>query len=168
MEATRDLAEEAGLDWREVHEQCPPRQRAQDMIERLARTDAASDLVITATPGAGPLFSASAVQPGTHLNCVGADTQGKRELPPGLLERARLFVDDREQARRIGESQWAPEVPSGELGALLTGTDVFQRAPEDITVFDMTGLALQDLTTARLLFERACEHDLGTRIPWPW
>ena len=147
--------------------QFAPRCRPQLANDRDAAV-AASDLVITATPGAGPLFSASAVQPGTHLNCVGADTQGKRELPPGLLERARLFVDDREQARRIGEGQWAPEVPSGELGALLTGADVFQRAPEDITVFDMTGLALQDLTTARMLFERACEHDLGTRIPWPW
>ena len=129
---------------------------------------AASDIVITATPGAGPLFSAEAVQPGTHLNCVGADTQGKRELPPGLLARARLFVDDREQARKIGESQWAPDTPNCELGALLAEATVFHRQPEDITVFDMTGLALQDLTTARMLFERACERGLGTRIPWPW
>ena len=129
---------------------------------------AVSDVIITATPGGGPLFSAEAVQPGTHLNCVGADTRGKRELPPGLLERATLFVDDQAQARQIGESQWSPETPSRELGALLTGESVFFRQPEDITVFDMTGLALQDLTTARLLLARAMERGIGTRLAWPW
>ena len=127
-----------------------------------------SDIVITATPGAGALFSASAVRPGTHLNCVGADTKGKRELPPGLLERVRLFVDDQTQARQIGESQWAPDTPSCELGDLLTNNSLFTRQPNDITVFDMTGLALQDLTTARLLCARALERGLGTHVAWPW
>ena len=129
---------------------------------------AESDIVITATPGHGALFSASAVRPGTHINCVGADTKGKRELPPGLLARARLFVDDQAQARLIGESQWAPDTASCELGDLLTGEAVFFRQPTDITVFDMTGLALQDLTTARLLLARAQERGLGTRVAWPW
>jgi ornithine cyclodeaminase len=127
-----------------------------------------SDVVITATPGAGPLFDATAVRPGTHLNCVGADTAGKRELPPGLLQRARLVVDDREQALQLGELQWAPETPCIELGALLLGDTAFSRAAGDITVFDMTGLALQDLTVARLIHERACAQSLGTRIRWPW
>ena len=129
---------------------------------------AASDIVITATPGRGALFSADAIRPGTHLNCVGADTKGKRELPPGLLARARVFVDDQAQARQIGESQWAPDTPSCELGDVLTETTVYHRQPEDITIFDMTGLALQDLTTAELLLARAQERGLGTQIPWPW
>ncbi len=129
---------------------------------------AASDIVITATPGAGALFSASAVRPGTHLNCVGADTKGKRELPPELLDRVRLFVDDQTQARQIGESQWSPDTPSCELGNLLTKDTLFTRQPNDITVFDMTGLALQDLTTAQLLCTRALERGLGTHVPWPW
>jgi ornithine cyclodeaminase/alanine dehydrogenase-like protein (mu-crystallin family) len=127
-----------------------------------------SDVVITATPGAGPLFDASAVHPGTHLNCVGADTAGKRELPAGLLQRARLVVDDREQALQLGELQWARETPCVELGSLLLGEMPFERAAADITVFDMTGLALQDLTVARLIHERACAQSLGTRIGWPW
>lgn len=127
-----------------------------------------SDVVITATPGAGPLFDATAVRPGTHLNCVGADTAGKRELPPGLLQRARLVVDDREQALQLGELQWARETPCVELGPLLLGDTAFSRAADDITVFDMTGLALQDLTVARLIHERACAQSLGTRIRWPW
>lgn len=129
---------------------------------------ARSDVVITATPGGGALFDLEAVQPGTHLNCVGADTRGKRELPEGLLARARLFVDDRAQARQIGETQWAADTPSDELGDLLSGKTPFQRAPGDITVFDMTGLALQDLTVARLLHARADETGSGTRIAWPW
>lgn len=129
---------------------------------------AQSDIVITATPGGGALFDLEAVQPGTHLNCVGADTRGKRELPEGLLPRARLFVDDRTQAQQIGETQWAPDTACVELGDLLSGKARFERAPGDITVFDMTGLALQDLTVARQLHARADETGTGTRIAWPW
>jgi len=126
-----------------------------------------SDVVITATPGAGPLFDAGAVRGGTHLNCVGADTAGKRELPRGVLERARLVVDDREQALQLGELQWARETPCIELGAMLLDQAPVSRAAGDITVFDMTGLALQDLTVARLIYERACTQALGSRIAWP-
>ncbi|ASL47627.1 Delta(1)-pyrroline-2-carboxylate reductase [Burkholderia sp. AD24] len=129
---------------------------------------ATSDIVITATPGAGALFDAEAVQAGTHLNCVGADTQGKRELPDGLLARVTLVVDDREQAKRIGETQWAPSTPSVELGDLLTGIETCHRQPTDITLFDMTGLALQDLTVARGLYRRALAERVGSSIPWPW
>ncbi|NYH16362.1 ornithine cyclodeaminase family protein [Paraburkholderia bryophila] len=129
---------------------------------------ATSDIVITATPGAGALFDAQALQAGTHLNCVGADTQGKRELPDDVLARVTLVVDDREQAKRIGETQWAPSTPSVELGDLLTGKETFHRQPTDITLFDMTGLALQDLTVARVLYRRALAERVGSSIPWPW
>lgn len=127
-----------------------------------------SDIVITATPGAGALFDTQAVRPGTHLNCVGADTKGKRELPEGLLQRVRLFVDDQVQARQIGETQWASDTPCIELGDLLTGKARVDRQPTDITVFDMTGLALQDLTVARLLHQRAGAAGVGSSIPWSW
>ncbi len=129
---------------------------------------AASDVVITATPGGGALFDLQAVQAGTHLNCVGADTRGKRELPDGLLARARLFVDDRAQARQIGETQWAPDTPCTEIGDLLSGKAQVDRHASDITVFDMTGLALQDLTVARLLHQRAAAAQAGTSVHWPW
>lgn len=130
---------------------------------------AASDVVITATPGGGPLFNANAVQPGTHINAVGADTQGKRELPDGLLLRARLLVDDANQARQIGETQWAPpDLACTELGDVLTGQTALRRSADGITVFDMTGLALQDLTVARMLHTQAMAQGLGTHIDWPW
>lgn len=127
---------------------------------------AAADVVITATPGHSMLFNADAVRPGTHINAVGADTPGKRELPPGLLQRARLWADDLPQARRIGELQWAQELPAAELGELLAKPPV--RAADDITIFDMTGIALQDLTTVRMLYQRALANNIGHNIPWPW
>jgi ornithine cyclodeaminase len=136
-----------------------------------------SDVVITATPGRAVLFDASAVQAGTHVNAIGADTRGKRELPAGLLERASLFVDDRDQARQIGEAQWAPEAPCTELGDVLTGAAPFTRTPEAVTVCDLTGLALQDLTVARRVAKLACADaadiaavagGAGVRVPWPW
>jgi alanine dehydrogenase len=86
---------------------------------------------------------------------VGADTKGKRELPEGLLQRVRLFVDDRTQASRIGKTQWAPETSCIEVGDVITGAVRVDRQPQDITVFDMTGIALQDLTVARTLHVRA-------------
>ncbi len=129
---------------------------------------AASEVVITATPGKGALFSRDAVRPGTHLNCVGADTAGKRELPADLPARCRVFVDDIAQARAIGELQWAPETPCTPLGDLLTGKAAFSRHADDITLFDMTGIALQDLTVARLLMQRAAAQGVGTLVDWPW
>ena len=140
-------------------------------IRHVTERDAAvagSDIVITATPGGGALFSRDAVQPGTHLNCVGADTEGKRELPAGLLKHVRLFADDLIQARSIGESQWAKDVPCTMLGDLLTGKMDFQRQTDDITVFDMTGIALQDLTVAHLLRRQSEATGIGTVIDWPW
>ncbi|XCW71859.1 Hypothetical protein ABZS17G119_04282 (plasmid) [Kosakonia cowanii] len=129
---------------------------------------AISDVIITATPGGGPLFDAEAVRPGTHLNCVGADTRGKRELPEGLLSIAKVYVDDEKQARQIGETQWAEKVSCTEIGDVMLKQQPAHRKPEDITIFDMTGLALQDLTVARVIQYRAQENSLGTQLPWPW
>ncbi|WPB59031.1 ornithine cyclodeaminase family protein [Xylophilus sp. GOD-11R] len=129
---------------------------------------AASDVVICATPGRGPLFGLQAVRAGTHINAVGADTRGKRELPSGLLERARLFVDDRVQARQIGELQWLPDAACTEVGDLLCAARRPPRGASDITVFDMTGIALQDLTVARLVLQRAASAGVGTVVAWPW
>ena len=127
-----------------------------------------ADIVITATPGGGALFDANAVRPGTHLNCVGADTKGKRELPEGLLAKARVVVDDLHQAAQLGELQWSPSTPAQELGDYLSGTVAADRNPSEITIFDMTGLALQDLTVARLIFQKASTVGVGTRVAWPW
>lgn len=128
----------------------------------------ASDVVITATPAREVLFSASAVRSGTHLNCVGADTRGKRELPQGLLQKATVMVDDLAQAGTLGELQWAPATACRTLGDLLTGQASFMRDREDITIFDMTGLALQDLVLAEYLYQAARRDGVGLGIHWPW
>ena len=147
--------------------------RFDGQVELLHGTDgdaavADSDVVITATPGARTLFSAEAVRPGTHITAVGADTRGKRELPQGLPPRARVFVDDAAQSRQIGELQWAPDTPCTEIGAVLDGAAPGREKADDITLFDMTGIALQDLTVARMLYRRAREAGAGTALPWPW
>ncbi|WP_321867112.1 ornithine cyclodeaminase family protein [Paraburkholderia tropica] len=129
---------------------------------------ALSDVVITATPGGQQLFDSTAIQAGTHLTCVGADTAGKRELPPNVLERARVFVDDRQQAQSIGECQWVSGIQCTEIGDVLVGKVPFQREYSDITVFDMTGLALQDLTVARLVYQSAISSGKGRTVAWPW
>lgn len=133
-----------------------------------ARAVTNADIVITATPGGAALFPRGAIKPGTHINAVGADTRGKRELPPLLLEDSRVVVDDAMQARAVGECQWAPDLQVTEIGELLMKTAAFERQPDDITVFDMTGLALQDLTVAQLLVDKAARQGCGRRLPWPW
>jgi ornithine cyclodeaminase/alanine dehydrogenase-like protein (mu-crystallin family) len=133
-----------------------------------AKAVGSSDIIITATPGSGPLFPAEAVRPGAHINAVGTDTQGKRELPDGLLRRVRLFTDDCEQSATVGEGQWDTGCRATEIGDLLIGKIPFTRDATDITVFDMTGLALQDLTVADMLWQQARSRETGTRVPWRW
>jgi alanine dehydrogenase len=129
----------------------------------------AADVIITATPGKDVLFDVTAVRAGQHFTCVGADTKGKREAPRGLLERANFIaVDDQTQARELGELQWQPDMQSIEMGELLVGSRPRQRDPDDITVFDMTGLALQDLVVAESLYRLALERGMGQRLAWPW
>lgn len=129
---------------------------------------AESDVVITATPGRSVLFDADAVRAGTHINCVGTDTRGKRELPARLLERANVYVDDTTQSVEIGELQWAPTVARTEFGNLVANGPGAPRRQDEITVFDLTGLALQDLTVARMLCRAAREAGIGTKVGWPW
>jgi len=148
-------------------------QRFAGQVELQHRTDgdaavSQSDVVITATPGAKVLFDAGAVRPGTHVTAVGSDTRGKRELPEGLLPRARVYVDDAVQSRQIGELQWAPDTPCTEIGAVLDGAAAGRGGADEITLFDMTGIALQDLTVARMLHRRALAEGVGTALPWPW
>src|SRR5471032_533191 len=127
-----------------------------------------SDVVITATPGRTVLFDGDAVRAGTHISCVGADTRGKRELPAGTLERANVYVDDATQSVEIGEGQWAPKVARTEFGDVIANGLRAPRSQDEITIFDLTGLALQDLTVGRMLCRAAREAGIGTTVVWPW
>lgn len=112
-----------------------------------------ADIVVTATPAREPLFSADWIRPGTHVASMGSDAAGKQELPPALFERAALFCDHPAQAVVMGDLQHF----SGDrerivaLGDVLLGRADGRTSPDQITVFDSSGIAMQDLTIARCL-----------------
>jgi ornithine cyclodeaminase len=113
-----------------------------------------ADIIVSATTATAPLFDADWVRPGTHVASMGSDANGKQELPPELLGRARLFCDLPAQSTSIGELQHvAALVADGTLrltalGDVLTGRAEGRLGSEDITVFDSSGIALQDLHVA--------------------
>jgi ornithine cyclodeaminase/alanine dehydrogenase-like protein (mu-crystallin family) len=113
-----------------------------------------ADIVVTATTAREPLFDAEHVRPGTHISAMGADSGGKQELPTGLYDNAALFCDLPEQSRTIGEFQHVPGADLTPLGAVLSEQAPGRRSPEEITIFDSSGFALQDLTLAAALLDR--------------
>jgi ornithine cyclodeaminase len=112
-----------------------------------------ADVLITATPSTEPLFAdPDWIRPGTHISAMGADTPGKQELPVDLVKNGRLFADLPEQSRRIGEFQHIaladPDVSIAAIGDVITGARPGRLSPDDITIFDSSGIALQDLFVA--------------------
>jgi ornithine cyclodeaminase/alanine dehydrogenase-like protein (mu-crystallin family) len=149
--------------------------RRRDVGERLGARVAASaaealgcEVVLTVTPGAEILFSDGSLEPGQHVSLMGADGPGKAEIAVAELGRAHLFCDDWEQASHGGELAGA--VGAGlirrqdvtELGAVLVGEADGRRSAGDITLFDSTGLAIQDLAIAKLAYSKAGELELQT------
>ncbi|MDX2593145.1 MULTISPECIES: ornithine cyclodeaminase family protein [Streptomyces] len=119
---------------------------------------ARADVIVTATTARAdspPLVRAEWVRPGTHLSCMGADAPGKRELDPALFASARVFCDLPEQARRMGESQHAPgDTVLTPLGDVLVGRAEGRVDDRDITVFDSSGIGLQDLCLGLALLKK--------------
>ncbi|WP_394620649.1 ornithine cyclodeaminase family protein [Lentzea sp. JNUCC 0626] len=115
---------------------------------------AEADVLVTATTAREPLFDAAWVAPGTHISAMGADGPGKQELPVEIYASALLFCDLPDQSTAIGEFQHARGVTPIALGAVLAG-EAGRTSPGDVTVFDSSGFALQDLTLAAALLRRA-------------
>jgi alanine dehydrogenase len=128
----------------------------------------AADVVVTVTPGKQILLPAGSLRPGQHVSLMGADGPGKAEIAVDEIRRTRIFCDEWEQASHGGEL--AAAVDAGvitradvtELGAVLTGEAAGRTGDDAITVFDSTGLAIQDLAIAIAAYERAGELDLPT------
>lgn len=124
------------------------------------------DVVITVTPGHEPLYGPGSLRDGQHVSLMGADGPGKTEVAIEELGRARLYCDDWEQASHGGEFTGAveaglvAEADVTPLGAVLTGEAEGRRAGDEITLFDSTGLAIQDLAIARAAYARAPELEL--------
>jgi alanine dehydrogenase len=147
--------------------------RARDVAAELGADVAASkekalaaDVVVTVTPGREVLLTEGSLEPGQHASLMGADGPGKQEIDVQELARVHVFCDDWEQARHNGDLVHA--VDAGvlsrddvtELGAVLTGDAAGRRSDDEATVFDSTGLAIQDLAIALAALERADELDL--------
>ena len=149
--------------------------RRQLVAERLGAPVASSaadalacEVVLTVTPGSEVLYPEGSLEPGQHVSLMGADGPGKAEVALEELGRAHLFCDDWEQASHGGEL--AAGLDSGvvrredvtELGAVLVGEADGRRSARDITLFDSTGLAIQDLAIARAAYRRRGELNLQT------
>ena len=131
-------------------------------------TALASDILVTVTPSEEPLVMRDWVRPGAHINAIGADAAGKQELDPEILKVARIVVDDWAQASHSGEINVplrqggiTQEMIYGSLGEVVAGKKPGRQSPEEITVFDSTGLIIQDLSLGFAVFNRAQERGLG-------
>jgi ornithine cyclodeaminase len=125
-----------------------------------------ADIVVTATPATHPLIMGEYLKPGVHINAIGADTKGKSELDESVLTIAEVFTDNLCQSRTIGELQRNPDRTAAEIGDVLLGKHSGRQREEQITVFDSTGIALQDLATAELALRIALEQGAGTVLHW--
>lgn len=112
-----------------------------------------ADIIVTATTAQSPLFDAQWVKDGTHISAMGADKVGKQELPPELYNTARLFCDYRIQSVAIGEFQHTVNLLVTEIGQVITGNAQGRKTDKEITVFDSSGIAIQDLFVAAKLLD---------------
>ena len=139
--------------------------RASTNLEEVVR---GADVVVTITPVREPLVKDDWIEPGMHIAAVGADKGGDQELESSILTRARIFVDDIRQCRHDGEinvplSQGVITEADivGSIGDVVAGKTEGRLSEEDITVFDSTGIALQDSATVPLEYERAVAAGVG-------
>jgi alanine dehydrogenase len=121
-----------------------------------------ADIVCTLTPARQPVVLKKWLVPGTHINAVGADREGKEDLEPSILNEALVVVDDIRQASHAGEINvpvarglYKQEQIYATLGEIITGRKKGRTDKKTITVFDSTGLAIEDIAVARLLYEKA-------------
>lgn len=133
-----------------------------------------ADLVCTTTAAKEPVLRGEWLAPGAHVNAVGACFAGSRELDSEAVRRARLFTDCRESCENeagdfliacregaIGKAHLL-----GEIGEVLLGRLEGRRSPEDITIYESLGIAIEDLATAHFLLQRAAETGAGVAVPW--
>jgi alanine dehydrogenase len=126
-----------------------------------------ADLVVTVTPGHEVLFGEGSLAPGQHVSLMGADGPGKAEIAASELARTRIFCDDWEQASHSGDISHAVEAgllgreDVTQFGAVLAGEAEGRRSSDDITIFDSTGLAIQDLAIALACMKHAGGLDLA-------
>ena len=131
---------------------------------------AQADVIITIGSSTEAQLMADWVKPGAHLACMGTDTKGKMEVDPALLARAAVFTDEVAQSVSIGEAQHAvaqgliAEADVTPIGRVINGDHPGRTSPDQITLFDGTGVGLQDLAAASVAVKRAEAEGLAQRI----
>lgn len=131
---------------------------------------AEADVVITITSACEALLMKDWIKPGTHLACMGTDTKGKQELDPALVASATIFTDEVAQSITIGETQHAvaagllSEDDITPIGAVINGAHPGRTSDDEITLFDGTGVGLQDLAVAKVAAERAEKAGHAARV----
>jgi alanine dehydrogenase len=130
-----------------------------------------ADIVVTTTRGrSGPIVKKEWLQPGTHIAAIGADMPGKQELDADVFAGAKVVNDSIDLCVKSGETQNAmkagiirPEDIHAEIGEIILGRKPGRENPEELTIFDTVGMAIQDVLTAAMLYKGALEKGLGTR-----
>jgi alanine dehydrogenase len=132
----------------------------------------AANLICTGTTSAVPVIQGDTLKPGTHINAVGAYGPDRRELDTETIRRARVIIDDESAAGReageilipIAEGAITASHVKGTLSDLVSGRVLGRSSPEEVTVFKSSGLAIEDLVTARLAYSAALERGIGTHV----
>lgn len=140
-------------------------------VETIKEAVEGADIVVTTTPSRQSLVMNDMISSGVHFNCIGADAPGKEELDPAILKRAKIVVDDWEQASHSGEinvplSQGiiTKENVWAEIGEIVAGLKPGRQRLDEITIFTSTGLAVQDAVTAKIAYEKAIKKGIGRFI----
>lgn len=140
-------------------------------VDAFAEHVRAADVCVTCTTSRQALLTAADVPPGAFVAGIGADNGDKHELAPDLLAKSTLVVDSLEQCAAIGDLHHAlaagviePGAVHAELGEVVAGVRRGRSAPEEVTVFDSTGIAIQDVAAAAVVYERALAASRGTRF----
>lgn len=129
-----------------------------------------ADVIISITSAFAPSLMAEHVSPGTHIACMGTDTKGKQEVEAALLAHAAVFTDEVAQSVSIGEAQHAiaegliKESDVAQLGAVINGTHPGRASDDQITLFDGTGVGLQDLAVAAAVVDLAVEKGIAIEV----
>ena len=136
----------------------------------LQELGAQADVIVTITSSYAAILADAHVKPGTHIACMGTDTKGKQEVEAALVARASLFTDEVAQSVSLGECQHAiaaglvaPDAIAV-LGAVINGTHPGRQSDDEITLFDGTGVGLQDLAVAATAVQRAIEQGRAIEV----
>ena len=138
-----------------------------EVVHDIASATAEADVINTATPSKQALIKKEWVKAGTHITCLGADMEGKQEIDELIFADAKVFVDDITQAVNVGETEIP--VKKGtiqkdelvEIGSVIRDRKAGRTSDQEITVFDSTGISLQDLLTAEAILKQAEKNGSG-------